>query len=318
MIVSDCGCVEDHEGGIGKGFTQYGKRGSMMMNRREFSGLLGLAGTGAMAATAVSATVAAMPSPASAQQASGSTFERIRSTKKLRVAGIVGTEPYYHKDIATGAWSGFCMSMAQDLAKAMEAEVEISETTWGNAVMDLQSGKIDIMFGLSPTPSRALVVEFTRPIMQNTFTIIARPGLEPKTWDELNRPEMKIAVDIGSTHDLFARRVLPNATLLALKTPDEATLSVQSGRADAVIQVAMLSLVTVKKNPNVGKIVVPAPLIRQPTCAGVRAEESSRFRTFVDNWLEFNRSSGVVSGWITSSLELVGVQKQDIPADIQF
>ncbi|SIT15838.1 amino acid ABC transporter substrate-binding protein, PAAT family [Insolitispirillum peregrinum] len=290
----------------------------MMMNRREFSGLLGLAGTGAMAATAVSATVAAVPSPASAQQASGSTFERIRSTRKLRVAGIVGTEPYYHKDIATGAWSGFCMSMAQDLAKAMEAEVEISETTWGNAVMDLQSGKIDIMFGLSPTPSRALVVEFTRPIMQNTFTIIARPGLEPKTWDELNRPEMKIAVDIGSTHDLFARRVLPNATLLALKTPDEATLSVQSGRADAVIQVAMLSLVTVKKNPNVGKIVVPAPLIRQPTCAGVRAEESSRFRTFVDNWLEFNRSSGVVSGWITSSLELVGVQKQDIPADIQF
>ncbi len=281
------------------------------MNRRDFGSLLGLAGAGAVAT--------ALAAPALAQApAAGSTFERIRSSTKLRVAGIVGTEPYYHKDIATGEWSGFCMSMARDLAKSLEAEVEISETTWGNAVLDLQANKIDIMFGLSPTPSRALVVEFTRPIMQNTFTIIAKPGLEPKTWEELNKPEIRIAVDIGSTHDLFARRVLPKATLVALKTPDEATLSVQTGRADAVIQVAMLSLVTVKKNANVGKIVVPGPIVRQPTCAGVRAEDSSRFRTFVDNWLEFNRSSGVVTSWITSSLDLVGVQKEDIPADIQF
>lgn len=281
------------------------------MNRREFAGFVGLAGAGAAAATA-------LVTPASAQQATSSTFDRIRSTKKLRVAGIVGTEPYYHKDIATGEWTGFCMSMARDLAKSMEAEVEISETTWGNAVLDLQSNKIDIMFGLSPTPSRALVVEFTRPIMQNTFTIIAKSGLEPKSWEELNKPEIRIAVDIGSTHDLFARRFLPKATLVALKTPDDATLAVQAGRADAVIQVAMLSLVTVKKNPNVGKIVVPGPIIRQPTCAGVRAEDSPRFRTFVDNWLEYNRSSGVITDWITSSLALVGVQKQDIPADIQF
>ncbi|MQB40862.1 transporter substrate-binding domain-containing protein [Rhizobium sp. ICMP 5592] len=282
-----------------------------MMKRRDFAGLIGVAATGAAAV--------ALSTPALAQTAPNeSTFDRIRNSKKLRVAGIVGTEPYYHKDIATGEWSGFCMSMARDLAKSMEAEVEISETTWGNAVLDLQSKKIDIMFGLSPTPSRALVVEFTRPIMQNTFTVIAKPGLEPKTWDELNKPEIRVAVDIGSTHDLFARRVLPQATLVALKTADEATLSVQAGHADLVIQVAMLSLVTIKKIPNLGKIFVPTPIIRQPTCAGVRVEDSTRFRTFVDNWLEYNRSSGVVTSWITSSLELVGVQKQEIPAEIQF
>ncbi len=287
-----------------------------MVSRRDFTGLFGAAAAGAVAAGASSFVASA---PAIAQQpAGGSSFDRIRSTKKLRVAGIVGTEPYYHKDIATGEWTGFCMSMARDLAKSLEAELEISETTWGNAVLDLQANKIDIMFGLSPTPSRALVVEFTRPIMQNTFTIITKSGMEPKTWEELNKPEIRVAVDIGSTHDLFARRMLPKATLVALKTPDEATLAVQTGRADLVIQVAMLSLVTVKKNPNVGKIVIPGPAIRQPTCAGVRAEDSPRFRTFVDNWLEFNRSSGVITDWIVSSLDLVGVRKADIPADLQF
>ncbi len=292
------------------------RQGVNMVSRRDFAGLVGIAAAGT---AAVGAGALVLPTPAAAQQqATGSTFDRIRSAKKLRVAGIVGTEPYYHKDIAVGQWSGFCMSMARDLGKSLEAELEISETTWGNAVLDLQSNKIDIMFGLSPTPSRALVVEFTRPIMQNTFTIINKKGLEPKTWEELNKPEIRVAVDIGSTHDLFARRVLPKATLVALKTPDEATLAVQTGRADLVIQVAMLSLVTVKKNPNVGKIVIPGPVVRQPTCAGVRAEDSPRFRTFVDNWLEYNRSSGVITDWIVSSLELVGIQKADIPPELQF
>ncbi|WP_315758806.1 MULTISPECIES: transporter substrate-binding domain-containing protein [unclassified Bradyrhizobium] len=283
-----------------------------MVNRREIGSLVGLGA--AAAAIAASSAV----SPTLAQSQPESTFAQIRRTKKLRIAGIVGTEPYYHKDIATGQWSGFCVSMATELAKAMEAEVEIIESTWGNSVLDLQANKIDIMFGLSPTPSRALIVEFTRPIMNNTFTIIAKPGFEPKSWDDLNKPEVKVAVDIGSTHDLYARRTLPKATLVALKSPDEAVLAVQSGRADCLIQVAMLSLVTVKKNAKVGKVIIPTPVAAQPTCCGVRVDSDTRFRTYVDNWLEYSRALGALREWILGSLSLVNIQEQDIPPGLQF
>jgi polar amino acid transport system substrate-binding protein len=272
----------------------------------------------AFATAGLASTALAMPALAQSAPDNETSFARIRRTRKLRIAGIVGTEPYYHRDIASGVWTGFSVSMAQDLAKAMEAEVEIAETTWGNSVLDLQSNKIDIMFGLSPTPSRALVVEFTRPILNNTFTIIARPGFTPKTWAELNTPEVRIAVDLGSTHDLFARRVLPRATLIALKTPDEATLAVQSGRADCVIQVIMLSMVTVKKNTRVGTLIVPTPIAQQPTCAGVRIEADQRFRSFVDNWLEYSRSLGAIRSWITENLALVGIQPEDVPPLVQF
>jgi polar amino acid transport system substrate-binding protein len=281
-----------------------------MVNRREMASIFGLG--------AVAAATLAGPAAAQTAQEGETTFSRVRRTKKLRIAAIVGTEPYYHKDIATGQWSGFCVSMAQDLAKSLEAEIEVIESTWGNAVLDLQSNKIDIMFGLSPTPSRALVVEFTRPIMNNTFTIIAKQGFEAKTWADLNKSSVRVAVDIGSTHDLFARRALPNATLVALKTPDDAMLAVQSGRADCVIQVVMLSLVTVKKNPNVGRIIIPSPIVQQPTCCGVRVEGDQRFRSFVDNWLEYNRSLGAVRGWITENLALVGVKPEDVPPEVQF
>ncbi len=283
-----------------------------MVSRRDIASLVGLG-------TLAAAVAAANPiTPALADDAAESTFARVRRTKKLRIAGIPGTEPYYHKDIATGAWTGFCVSMAQDLAKSLEAELEIAETTWGNAVLDLQSNKIDIMFGLSPTPSRALVVEFTRPILNNTFTIIARDGFEPKTWADLNKPEVRIAVDIGSTHDLFARRIMPNATLVALKTPDEAVLALQSGRADCCIQVVMLSLVSVKKNPKLGKVLVPMPLSQQPTCCGVRIDGDHRFLNFVDNWLEYSRALGAMHSWISDNLTLVGVKPEDVPSEVQF
>ncbi|MBW5440251.1 transporter substrate-binding domain-containing protein [Bradyrhizobium canariense] len=285
-----------------------------MVSRREIGSLVGLGAT----AAAIAAGSAVSQAVAQAQPPAESTFAQIRRTKKLRIAGIVGTEPYYHKDIATGQWSGFCVSMATDLAKALEAEVEIIESTWGNSVLDLQANKIDIMFGLSPTPSRALILEFTRPILNNTFTIIAKSGFEPKSWEDLNKPEVRVAVDIGSTHDLYARRILPKATLVALKTPDDAVLAVQSGRADCLIQVAMLSLVTVKKNAKVGKVIIPTPIASQPTCCGVRVDADTRFRTYVDNWLEYNRSLGALREWILSSLSLVNIGEQDVPPGLQF
>ena len=273
--------------------------------------MMGLVGLGAAAAAGLAA------SPAAADPAPG-TFARVRSTKTLRIAGIPGTEPYYHKDIASGGWSGFCIAMGNDLAHSLEAEAEVVETTWGNAVLDLQAGKIDVAFGLSPTPARALVLDFSRPLLENTFTVIAKPGFEAAAWSDLDKPEIRVAVDIGSTHDSFARRVLPRATLVALKTPDDAMLAVQTGRADCVIQVVLLALVSVKKNPRLGRMLVPTPLLQQPTCVGMRVDADGRFRSFVDAWLDYNRSLGVLRGWITDGLALVGVSPDDVPANVQL
>jgi polar amino acid transport system substrate-binding protein len=185
-------------------------------------------------------------------------------------------------------------------------------------VLDLQANKVDVAFGLSATPQRALSLDFSRPIMSNTFTIIARPGLEPATWAELNKPEVRVAVDLGSTHDAFARRFLPKATLVALRTPDEAMLAVQAGRADCVIQVVMLALVTVKKNPKAGKLIVPEPNIQQPTCIGMRVDSDQRFRNYIDSWLDYNKGLGNIRDWIVGSLELVGVSPDDVPANVRF
>jgi polar amino acid transport system substrate-binding protein len=280
-----------------------------MISRRSMAPLLGL--------SALAVAAPALTSPARAEGGE-TTFAQVRRTRKLRFGAVPGTEPYFHKDIASSAWSGFCVSMGNDLAKALECEPEIVETTWGTAVLDLQTNKIDIMFGLSATPQRALALDFSRPFMENTFTAIGKEGLPAANWSDLNKPEVRVAVDLGSTHDSFARRVLPKCTLVALKTPDDAMMAVQANRADFVIQVIMLALVTVKKNPRLGKIMIPGPLIQQPTCIGMRVDPDSRFRSYVDAWLDYNKSLGVIRGYITDNLQLVGVTAEDVPANVQF
>lgn len=277
-----------------------------MISRR----LMGGSATLGLALAAASAT------PAAAQGAAESTFDRIRRTKKLRTAAVPGAEPYYQKNLATGAWRGFYVDLLKMLAEELEVELELSETTWGNAVLDLQSNKIDIFFGLNPTPKRALVIDFTVPCFNNAFAFVTKRGFAPKTWDELNKPEVKISVDVGSSQDQVATRLLPQATISRFKTVDEATIAVQTGRVDAQCVVLMLALVAKKKNPGVGDVVVPSPVFATTSNAGVRREPDKTWRDFVNTWIEFNRGLGAVRSVILKNMELVGLSEADFPAGI--
>jgi len=275
-----------------------------------------LAGRSAALGAALAAASVASAAPALAQGNAESTFDRIRRTKKLRTAAVAGAEPYYQKNLATGEWRGFYVDLVKMLAEELEAELELTETTWGNAVLDLQSNKIDIFFGLNPTPKRALVIDFSVPCFNNAFGFVTKRGFAPKTWDELNRPELKISTDVGSSQDQVATRLLPKATISRFKTVDEATIAVQTGRVDAQCLVLMLALTAKKKNPGVGDVVVPTPVFATTSNAGFRREPDKTWRDFVNTWLEFNRGLGAVRSIILKNMELVGLTEADFPAGV--
>ncbi len=238
-----------------------------MVTRRDVASIVGLGAIGV-------ATAGALASPAVAQAAdpNESTFARIRRTKKMRIGAVGGGAPYYMKDLATGVWKGFYVDIAKALADDMEAELDITETTWGNSVLDLQANKIDIFFGLNPTPKRALVIDFSVPVFNNAFGILCKKDFKPKSWAELNSPDVKIAVDQGSSHDQVVSRLTPKAQISRLKTADDATAALQTGRVDAQCLITMLSLTVLKKNPSLGQFVLPTPIFATTSNAGFRRE----------------------------------------------
>ena len=270
---------------------------------------------------AIVASTAALAREAAAETgpSAESTFDRVKQTKILRVAALPGESPYFNKDIATGEWSGMAVEMAKNIASTFDAKVEYTESTYGNSVLDLQSGKIDLAFALNPTPQRALVIGFSRPVFMHGFGTVGKKGFEPKTWADLNKPDIKVAVDIGSVHELAARNFAPKAQIIGLKTRDECVLAVQTGRADCVILAVILGLTAVKKNPALGKYeVLRDPLVQLPNCMGVRYEVDKRWRDFLDNWADYNRGAAQIRKWMIDGLALNNVMPEDIPAEVGF
>ena len=278
----------------------------LQSNRRSLAGALAIL------------PVAGLFSAARAQGAE-TTFERVQNGKTLRIAVLPGELPYFSKDLVAGTWSGACIEMAKNIAGVFDAKLAFVESTYGNSVLDLQSNKIDLAFALNPTPQRALAIGFTRPTIVNPFGCLAKSGFDPKTWADLDKPDVRVAFDIGSSHDTVAHRYLTKAALTGFKTRDDCVLALQSGRVDAIVMAATLGLAAVGKNPAMGPYhLLKGPDVALPSSLGVQYETDQRFREVLNAWVDFNRGTGQIREWMLAGMEQLGVKRDSLPPEMTF
>ncbi|MDE2062091.1 MAG: transporter substrate-binding domain-containing protein [Bradyrhizobium sp.] len=273
----------------------------------------------ALAIGSGAALASSLATPASAQGAADTTLDRIRAAKVLRIAVLPGELPYFNKDLATGTWSGFSIEMANDIAKLLDVKLEYVESTYGNSILDLQSNKIDLGFALNPTPQRALVVDFTNFVFPHPFGAMLKKGLEARTWADINKPEVRIAVDVGSANEAVARRFAPNATIKSLKSRDEVMLEMASGRVDCVVNALVLGLTAIAKNPSLGTYkILQSPTVTVASSCAVRHEVDKRWRDFLSVWIDYNRGIGQMREWFVKGLALSGVKPEDVPVELNI
>ncbi|SDC76818.1 transporter substrate-binding domain-containing protein [Paraburkholderia lycopersici] len=278
------------------------------LNRREFLGCS--AALLASAACSVTATAYAQ---------SGSTLDAIRKSQVLKIGAVADGEPNFHKDHTTGEWSGIYIDFAKRLASSMNVQLRLYETTWGNAILDLQSAKIDLFLGLNPTPQRMAVIDFTDPLYDNAYSLIANKSFTGRTWGDLNQSGVTIAVDVGSSYDNLVTSLCPKAKILRFETSNAATLAVQTRRADVQPLVITLAAGTIKKNPDIGKLVIPQPVKLTSSCAGVRKEPDKAWLNYLNAWLKTMHQSDTVKNIVFSNMDrLMGVKPAEIPAVVQF
>jgi polar amino acid transport system substrate-binding protein len=278
-----------------------------MTTRRFLASTLGIA--------AASAAIA----PASGQtptQQGESTFDRVRRSGVLRIAVLPGEQPFFRKDLATGEWHGVGMDMANSIASALHVKLDYVESTYANSVLDLQSNKIDLAFALNPTPQRALAIGFTQPYYLHPFGYVARPGFAAKTWEDLNRPEIRVVSLIGALSDNLLARYAPKATLVEVKAGDDAILQMNAGRADCILYALIQALSVSARAPALAQVT----LLRQPFVAvasalGVQEEPDRRWRDFLDSWIEYNRGTRQIGAWMRDALVAMGVKPETIPVE---
>lgn len=264
-------------------------------------------------------SVAAVALSLVAGSAQAGTIEEIRERGVLRIPGILNEVPYFNKDPRTGEWKGFVIDMANDIAKTLDVKLEVVESSWSNAILDVQSGKVDMAFAVTATPARALSVGFSSPTYYNSFVIVsAKDELAGKTWSELNDAKYTFAVDMGSSQDLMTQQYLPKANILRFKTRDEAIVAVTTGKAEGLVSTMLNGLVISKKAPTIGTLKVPTPVLAAPSVIALNYNADQVFKGFVSGWADYNRRIGNNQTWIVNSLEPFGIKLEDIPEGFGF
>ena len=264
---------------------------------------------------------ATLPQQAWSQAATGgreSTWDRIQRTHKIRV-GCVPEVPYTAIDTKTGGWVGFNVSLTEDIARRLGVDWECVSTTWGTVALEIQAGKIDFAMALGRTPQRELVIDFAGPMYNQVYLMVNRTGLKTATWQDYNNPETRVAVVVGSTNEKVLKEVMPLATEVGLTTQGGSpSLAVVSGRADAYLSSVITGIIAKGRNPSIGDLVFPTPIVQTPNYVGLAKESDKRFSEFMQKWADDVRTSGKAEKLARESLVGFGVPAEAIPADLHF
>ncbi|RJF86812.1 ABC transporter substrate-binding protein [Oleomonas cavernae] len=246
------------------------------------------------------------------------TLDRIKSSGVLKFPVMVGEEPGYIKDPATGNWSGFYVDWATDIATLLGVKVEPVETTWGNLAADFQANKIDIVFGLNPNPKRGLVVDYLNaPLFTDAWAIVAKKGFEKRTWAELNDPSVRIVVQKGGTMQVIAEALTPKAQIIPVEERPLGVLEIQANRADVMI-LAVFDAIQVQKQIN-GEVILPKPMLLNPAMIGIKREDGNEgYANWLVNWVNQQRALGLAQGKLHAAFEKAGIDLSVLPTEFSF
>jgi polar amino acid transport system substrate-binding protein len=264
----------------------------------------------ALTGLAATALATVLPSMAFAQP--GGTLEQAKQRGSLRV-GVTQAPPWFSKDPKNGEWaSGVGVSLGKAMAAALGLKFEPVEVTWGTAIAALQANKIDVMYMMDATPERAQAVDFpASPLLYYSLAVLARDDLMVKTWADLNKATVRIAVPQASSMDKFLSETTPNATIQRFPGNAEAIAAFQAGRADAVC-LFHPPLLAARQKLGSGKIVVPTPAKSQASSAALRKEDKA-FQDFVDKQLADYYKSGQTQRWYEEFLVGFGLDPKASP-----
>ncbi|MDR6856202.1 transporter substrate-binding domain-containing protein [Variovorax guangxiensis] len=240
------------------------------------------------------------------------TLQKVKQTGELRI-GVASGDPWYYRDPVSGQWSGVGVLVGEQIAKNLGVKMVPVETTWGNSVAGLQSGQIDVMFVLDATEERKRAIDFpTTPLLWYAQGILAKEGLVAKNWEDLNKPNVRVGVALGTATDRDLTKRLPSAKIERFTNTDETVAAFNAGRVDAIgfyHSVLVIAYSKIKK----GSVQIPQPVVAIPTSAGVRREQDPSFRDMLDEQFKKMYASGQTQALYAQYLKTKGLDPDKLP-----
>ncbi len=256
-----------------------------------------------VALTAVAAL--ALSGGAAAQD---SILKNVLNSGKLRVGTTGDFNPMSFKDPETKDYKGHQIDAAKQLAEDMGVEVEFVPTDWKTLINGVVAGKYDIvMTGTSMTVSRAKAAGYTIPWGRTGYLPLTRKELAGKfkTWDDLNKPDVTIGYNLGTSFADFVKKNLPNAKVKEVESPARDWQELLAGRVDVTISSI---LEAGKLSSTHDELTIPFQTVANSLPLSFIAPQGDHvWLGFLNNWMRMKHETGYFKGLN----EKWGIQGQD-------
>lgn len=170
------------------------------------------------------------------EQGAASTIDQVLDKGKLVVGTAPGYYPFEMKDM-NGEFVGYDIDVAKAIAEALDVEVEFQQFGFDGLIPALQTGEIDmILAGMTIRGDRALSVSFSDPYhTTGQVVMLPKDDTDTKSWEDLDQPNKKIAVSLGTTGALLAKQIFQEAEILDFEDFPSAAMALIQGEADGVV-----------------------------------------------------------------------------------
>ena len=228
-----------------------------------------------------------------AQTAAESTLDTVMKTGVLRACTPGDYKPFSFLK-PDGSYEGIDIDLANSLATAIGAKLELVKTSWANLVPDFAAGKCDIAIGgISVTTERQKRVFFSSAYMVNGKTPIVRCDDVKKfqTVADIDKAGVRVVANPGGSNERFAKANFKTATLTI--HPENLTIfdEILAKRADVFVTEAAEALTQQKLKPGLCAVNPDKPL-QYGEMAYMLPRNDAVMKSFVDQWLHLSRASG--------------------------
>ena len=222
-----------------------------------------------------------------------STLQTILERGTIRVGTTGDFNPMSFKDPKTGEYAGHDIELVKQLAADMGVEVEWVATDWKNLISGVAAGKYDITTGASYSMGRAKTAGYSLPVV-NVGTVpltLKKNNGRFNSWDDLNKPEVSVAVTLGTIFQEQVLSLFPDAKIISVESPARDFQEVLAGRTDVSITSTFEASQLIKTYPEL--MIIPVDEPKFSNGIGLLAPQNDQvFINYLNIWIIMKTKSG--------------------------
>ena len=168
-----------------------------------------------------------------------------RAAENELVIGMEMAFPPFEMLDTNGQPAGVSVEWAKAMGEYLHRPIRFENIPFDGLIPSLKTGKVDLVISsMTKTADRAKSIDFSDAYLAMGLSILAKKDSPIQSIDDVDKPNITVAVKKATTGHIYAIQHFHNAKILVFNDPPTCATEVAQGKADCMIydQVSIFQL----------------------------------------------------------------------------